>query len=157
MPSPASWSGREAEMNALAATAIEVTGPSPSMVVQPRLLSGPPAMSGAESLASHVDRLGERPAGGYWLIDVLEAGDLRGRGGGAVPGGRQGGPVYQPAQARAAFIVNAAEGEPLSGKDRTLLSKRPHLVLDGAALAGETVGASVVPICLYRAFRDAPP
>jgi NADH:ubiquinone oxidoreductase subunit F (NADH-binding) len=124
------------------------------LVVQPRLLSGPPPVSGAESLASHVGRLGERPAGGHWLIDVLEAADLRGRGGGAFPAGRKWRSVHQHGHGRAVVIINAAEGEPLSAKDRVLLSKRPHLVLDGAALAGETLGASVVHICINRAFRD---
>jgi NADH:ubiquinone oxidoreductase subunit F (NADH-binding) len=123
-------------------------------VVQPRLLSGPPPVNGAESLTSHLGRLGERPTGGRWLIDVLEAADLRGRGGGAFPAGRKWRSVSDGSHGRAAVVVNAAEGEPLSGKDRVLLSTRPHLVLDGAALAGETLGASVVHICVNRAFRE---
>jgi NADH:ubiquinone oxidoreductase subunit F (NADH-binding) len=142
----------------MTATVAVATGESPVVdppaVVQPRLLSGPPAISGAESIASHVDRLGERPLGGHWLIDVLEAADLRGRGGGAFPAGRKWRSVHDASPGRAAVIINAAEGEPLSGKDRVLLSTRPHLVLDGAALAGETLGASVVHICINRAFRD---
>src|ERR1700716_4108039 len=53
-----------------------------------RLLSGPVG-PGAESLPQHVTRLGRRPAGGSWLIDVLEASNLRGRGGAAFPTGRK--------------------------------------------------------------------
>ena len=39
------------------------------------------------------------------------------------------------------MLVNGAEGEPLSAKDRALMTLRPHLVLDGAQLAADAVGA----------------
>jgi NADH:ubiquinone oxidoreductase subunit F (NADH-binding) len=38
-------------------------------------------------------------------------------------------------------IANGAEGEPLSRKDQWLMACRPHLVIDGAMLAAESVGA----------------
>jgi NADH:ubiquinone oxidoreductase subunit F (NADH-binding) len=44
----------------------------------------------------------------------------------------------------AVVLVNGAEGEPLSHKDRSLLLLRPHLVLDGAELAAEAVGADEI-------------
>jgi NADH:ubiquinone oxidoreductase subunit F (NADH-binding) len=51
-------------------------------------------------------------------------------------------------------VVNAAEGEPLSGKDKVLLRHVPHLVLDGAAaLAGE-LGAREA-IVVYAAGAGA--
>src|SRR5205807_9833563 len=39
------------------------------------------------------------------------------------------------------LIVSGRETEPASSKDRLLLSRLPHLVLDGAVLAAAAVGA----------------
>ena len=65
-----------------------------------------------------------------WLVRELGAAGLRGRGGAAYPfvaklrgfSSRGGGVV----------VVNAAEGDPSSAKDATLLARAPHLVVDGA-------------------------
>lgn len=122
----------------------------------PRLLSGPDLDGGAETFESHYLRLGRRPRGGAWMIDELERSGLRGRGGGSFPTFRKWRGVADGARTRpAVVVVNASEGEPLSAKDRTLLLHRPHLVLDGAMLAAETVGAEEVVVYLNRASRDA--
>ncbi len=47
-------------------------------------------------------------------------------------------------------MVNGAEGEPASGKDRLLLRRLPHLVLDGALAAAAAVGADRVIVCVDR-------
>jgi len=115
-----------------------------------RLLSGPPLDQGAEPLAAHRARLGPRPRGGLGLIETLKASGLNGRGGAGFPAWRKWALVAERAVGRAIVVVNAAEGEPASHKDQTLLRHRPHLVLDGAQLAAETVGASHVIIYLSR-------
>ena len=46
------------------------------------------------------------------------------------------------------MVVNASEGEPASLKDRTLMHALPHLVLDGAQLAAEAVGAEELIVCV---------
>jgi NADH:ubiquinone oxidoreductase subunit F (NADH-binding) len=121
----------------------------------PRLLAGPELQDGAESLVAHQIRLGRRPAGGAWLLDVVERSGLRGRGGAWFPTHRKWRAVSRLAHERgpAVLVVNMSEGEPLSAKDRTLGEHRPHLLLDGAAIAAETVGANEVVLYLSRPSR----
>jgi NADH:ubiquinone oxidoreductase subunit F (NADH-binding) len=46
-------------------------------------------------------------------------------------------------------VANGAEGEPASSKDRLLLTRLPHLVLDGIVLAAAAVGASDAYLCVH--------
>ncbi|HVS42542.1 MAG TPA: NADH-ubiquinone oxidoreductase-F iron-sulfur binding region domain-containing protein [Candidatus Dormibacteraeota bacterium] len=108
------------------------------------LLAGPDPLGGAENAASHLSRLGPLPVPGPGLIPALERSDLRGRGGAAFPVGRKWRSVAERRGGSPVVLVNGAEGEPLSRKDRVLMEARPHLVLDGAALAAAAVGAGEV-------------
>jgi NADH:ubiquinone oxidoreductase subunit F (NADH-binding) len=110
----------------------------------PRLLGGLGPEAGSEDFRSHLARLGPRPRGGDWLIDTLAQSGLQGKGGAGFPVWRKWSGLADRSRGRAVVLINASEGEPLSAKDRTLLRYRPHLVLDGAALAAETVGAAEV-------------
>jgi len=56
---------------------------------------------------------------------------------------------------RPVVVVNGAEGEPASGKDKFLLASAPHLVIDGALIAAAAVGASEVRVCVDRRATDA--
>jgi NADH:ubiquinone oxidoreductase subunit F (NADH-binding) len=106
----------------------------------PGLLGGIAGPS-AESYGEHRRRFGPLPAPGAGFIDVLHASGLRGRGGAAFPAGVKWATVAAARGKRPVVLVNGAEGEPLSRKDRTLLTLRPHLVVDGAMLAAQSVGA----------------
>jgi NADH:ubiquinone oxidoreductase subunit F (NADH-binding) len=87
------------------------------------------------------------------LIAEIEAAGLTGRGGGGFPistklravSGRRGRPV---------ILVNAVEGEPLSGKDKLLLGSLPHLVLDGAAALAAALNAREVIVAHSAAARE---
>jgi NADH:ubiquinone oxidoreductase subunit F (NADH-binding) len=118
-----------------------------------RLLGHPTDLQG------HVTALGPVPIPAthhrHWRSEVatlLEHSGLAGRGGAAFPAsiklavarsGGKGGMV----------IVNGMEGEPASDKDKVLLLKVPHLVLDGAQVLAAATTASEVVVCLPSTRR----
>ena len=82
------------------------------------------------------------PGTGHDFIDVLAESGLRGRGGGAFPTATKWAAVADRRSRRPVVLVNGAEGEPASAKDRLLMTVRPHLIIDGAVIAAHAVGAS---------------
>jgi NADH:ubiquinone oxidoreductase subunit F (NADH-binding) len=85
------------------------------------------------------------------LVDLSQKVDLRGRGGAAFPFARKITAVASAARARdcrPVVLVNATEGEPASAKDKFLLTHAPHLVLDGASLAAQALGARQIVIAV---------
>lgn len=117
----------------------------------PRLLA-PAGSAGALPLAQHVDGHGpldEVTRRGEVLIEAVAAAGLRGRGGAAFPAAVKLRAVAAGRGPRA-VVVNGAEGEPMSAKDRVLLEQAPHLVLDGALLAAEAIGARTIVIAVKR-------
>ncbi len=106
----------------------------------PRLLSGLGTDGTAVTLSEHTDRYGPLPAiSSPELIELVERSGLRGRGGAGFPTAVKLRAVA--GRRRPIVIVNGSETEPASAKDRLLLARLPHLVLDGAALAAQAVGA----------------
>ncbi|OIK02228.1 NADH-quinone oxidoreductase subunit NuoF family protein [Streptomyces monashensis] len=83
------------------------------------------------------------------LLGLAEALDLCGRGGAGFPFARKAQAVLATADRTGTplvVVVNGAEGEPASAKDKTLLGRTPHLVLDGACLAAAAFGAEEIVI-----------
>jgi NADH:ubiquinone oxidoreductase subunit F (NADH-binding) len=123
-----------------------------------RILGGPAHGLGAERYAEHVARLGSLPSHAHRsaLIGELEQSGLLGRGGAGFPVGRKWRSVAERGRdAGAVVLVNGAEGEPLSRKDRTILALRPHLVLDGAQIAADAVGADEIVLYIGASHEDA--
>jgi NADH:ubiquinone oxidoreductase subunit F (NADH-binding) len=88
------------------------------------------------------------------LIDVLQQSGLRGRGGAWFPTWRKWSAVAANSDGQSVVVINGSEGEPLSEKDRTLLQRRPHLVVDGAVYAAEALGADQIVIYLSRNSKE---
>ena len=110
----------------------------------PRLLAGLDSSGAPMSLAEHERVHGELPDRAPWeLVESIEHSGLRGRGGADFPTARK---LRAVASARraSAVVVNGSETEPASAKDQLLLSRLPHLVLDGAVLAARAIGAPEV-------------
>jgi NADH:ubiquinone oxidoreductase subunit F (NADH-binding) len=77
------------------------------------------------------------------LIADVEAAGLHGRGGAAFPTAVKLRAVAGNRR-RPMVLANGAEGEPASAKDALLMSRAPHLVLDGSFLAATAVGSDEV-------------
>lgn len=99
-------------------------------------------------LAHHRGAHGPLPRFGRGaLLDLVERLDLRGRGGAGFPFARKARAALTTAERTRqplVLVVNATEGEPASAKDRMLLARAPHLVLDGACLAAAAFGAEEI-------------
>ena len=135
----------------------------PAPAALPRLLVGVP-LRGALSLEEHIAIHGPLPATSgrgrrrareraALLSDEIERSGLLGHGGAAFPTATKMQAVAS-ARRRAIVVVNAAEGEPASRKDRTLLERLPHLVLDGAILVAGAVGADEVIVCACESAKE---
>ncbi len=123
-----------------------------------RLGLGPRQRRSPLALGEHLTRHGPLtiPAGDDgWSTAVRQAvtnSGLAGRGGGGFPSAAKWAALRRTSR-RPVVVVNALEGEPASAKDRTLLARAPHLVLDGAEVVAAVVRAREVVVCLSD--RDA--
>jgi len=125
----------------------------------PRLLAGMPVEGGVE-LDAHLRTHGELPYERKHrrrespLIELIEQAGLRGHGGAGFPTARKLRAVAA-SRRRPIVVVNATEGEPASLKDNTLCQLAPHLVLDGAQLVAEALGADEIFVCVCETTRDS--
>src|SRR5262245_22813674 len=69
------------------------------------------------------------------VLQELEASGLRGRGGAGFPTATKWASVRASACPTRHVVVNAAEGEPGTFKDRWLLRRNPYATLEGAIIA----------------------
>jgi NADH-quinone oxidoreductase subunit F len=101
------------------------------------------ARGGYEGFVTAAERARE-DGGGAFLVDLVEAAGLRGRGGASFPTARKWRIAAEHAanHAEGAVVVaNGGEHEPGSGKDAWLVEHRPHAVLEGMLLCAMATGA----------------
>ena len=85
------------------------------------------------------------------LIDTIKRSKLRGRGGAGFPAGLKW--DFMPKEDVTKYLcVNTDEGEPGTFKDRLLIERDPHQVIEGAIIAAYAVGACHVYVYIRGEF-----
>jgi [NiFe] hydrogenase diaphorase moiety large subunit len=91
------------------------------------------------------------------VIELVKDSGIRGRGGAGFPTGLKWDFCRKARGEKRYVFCNADEGEPGTFKDRVILTERPHLVLDGMAVAAYAIGADEGVLYLryeYRYLRE---
>jgi NADH-quinone oxidoreductase subunit F len=73
------------------------------------------------------------------LIDALVTSTLRGRGGAGFPTGRKASLVDRSGARPSYLVVNADESEPGAFKDRAIMGKNPHLLIEGCLITAHAI------------------
>ncbi|QBR83214.1 NADH-quinone oxidoreductase subunit NuoF [Legionella israelensis] len=77
------------------------------------------------------------------IIEELKISALRGRGGAGFPTGLKWSFMNRNAPGQKYVVCNSDEGEPGTCKDREILTLNPHQLIEGMAIAGYVMGATV--------------
>jgi NADH-quinone oxidoreductase subunit F len=78
-----------------------------------------------------------------YIIEELKKASLRGRGGAGFPTGLKWSFIKRDAPGQKYVLCNSDEGEPGTCKDRDILRYNPHQIIEGMAIAGYVMGATV--------------
>jgi NADH-quinone oxidoreductase subunit F len=76
------------------------------------------------------------------LIDLIKRSGLRGRGGAGFPAGVKWGFMPKDPRVQKYVAVNTDEGEPGTFKDRQIVERDPHQIIEGILITSFAVGAS---------------
>ncbi len=88
-----------------------------------------------------------------WIIEEIKESGLRGRGGAGFPAGLKWSFMPKEIGERPHFLViNADESEPGTCKDRDIMRHDPHKLIEGALLAGFSMGAHAAYIYIRGEF-----
>lgn len=90
------------------------------------------------------------------IIEEVKASGLRGRGGAGFPAGLKWSFMPKEPQGQHYIVCNSDESEPGTCKDRDILRFNPHALIEGMAIAGYAIGATVGYNYLRGEFMDEP-
>ncbi|MBK9041460.1 MAG: NADH-quinone oxidoreductase subunit NuoF [Bdellovibrionales bacterium] len=86
------------------------------------------------------------------IIDEVKASGLRGRGGAGFPTGMKWG--FLPANGEERYLLcNADEGEPGTFKDREMLSRAPHQLIEGMIISAFAIGSKKSYVYIRGEYR----
>ena len=85
-------------------------------------------------------------------IDEVSASGVHGRGGGGFSTGRKWASVRDAGAGVRFVVVNAAEGEPATFKDRALIRHDAYRIIEGAAIAAFCVGAGTIYVATKASY-----
>jgi NADH:ubiquinone oxidoreductase subunit F (NADH-binding) len=88
------------------------------------------------------------------VIAALDESGLQGRGGAGFPAGIKWKAVRNNPPGDRYVVCNADEGEPGTFKDREIMLRRPHLLVEGLAIAAETVQATAIYLYVRGEFPE---
>jgi len=88
------------------------------------------------------------------VIEEVKKANLRGRGGAGFPAGSKWAFVPQAGDQPRYLCVNADEGEPGTFKDRAIMTRDPHLLLEGIILASYAVGVHTAFIYIRAEYES---
>lgn len=77
------------------------------------------------------------------IVEALKTSALRGRGGAGFPTGLKWSFINRDKEGQKYVLCNSDEGEPGTCKDREILRNNPHQLIEGMAIAGYAMGATV--------------
>src|SRR4029078_10317595 len=73
------------------------------------------------------------------LIEMLQTANLRGRGGAGFPMGRKASLIDRKSAKPKYLVVNADESEPGAFKDREVMARVPHRLVEGCLIAAHAI------------------
>lgn len=96
--------------------------------------------------------------GDSWIIDQIKQSGLRGRGGAGFPSGMKWSfmnpPGWEKNPGPRYVVVNADEGEPGTCKDREIMRKEPHKLIEGCLVSGRAMNATAAYIYIRGEFYE---